>query len=180
MVPTIGQQIKSLRRRFADTIIPVLPLDSFVKEQANLMLATMDWLLDTHEHQYRYEVIENVEYRNLLGKLINDAEAITAEKAIVDSARELLSEAGPAPTEAIIPLRSIIAQNKRLKELVERIYETVTTDTDTDIAKRAKKQLVEVAVLQERRECAFYRMTGFPTDAGELGAVLADYAEPPK
>jgi hypothetical protein len=58
MVPTVTQQLRSMRRRFCDTILPALPPDAeFAREQANLMLATFDWLLDTHEHEYRYQVV---------------------------------------------------------------------------------------------------------------------------
>jgi hypothetical protein len=177
MIPTMAQQLQALKLRVEETILPALPADAaFAHEQANLMLATLDWMLDTHEHQYRYEVVENAEYRELLTKLVSNAGSIHTDKEIITSVHEVLSEVGPEPTEAIIPMNKIIDQNRKMKELTERLYDVLRIHPNKEVARQAQTQLAKVAERQGKLEFAFFRMTGFPKDAPELGTVLAEYA----
>lgn len=178
MIPTMEMQLKALRKRFLETVMPYLPEDAaFAKEQANLMLATFDWMIDTHQYTYRYEVIENVEYRNLVSNLAKDAGALPDEKATVAAVQELLAEKAPRPDEGAFPMKDLINQNVRLKGFAEKLFQVLTTDAGTDLAKSAKKQVGKVASLQERRERAFYRFTGFYIDPEAIDAVIADYAK---
>ncbi len=177
MIPTMEMQLKSLRKRLLETVMPYLPEDAvFAKEQANLMLATFDWMIDTHTYNYRYEVIENVEYRNLVSNLAKDAEALPGEKATVAAIQELLAEKAPRPDEGAFPMKKLIDQNIRLKRFAETLFQALTADAGTDLAKAAKKQVGKVASLQERRERAFYRFTGFYIDSEAIEDVIADYA----
>jgi hypothetical protein len=178
MIPTIAQQLQALKIRMVETILPALPLDAaFAHEQANLMVATLDWLLDTHEHQYHYEVVENAEYRHLLTNLVSNPELKGADENIITSVHEVLSEDGPAINDAIIPLNKIIDQNRKMKELTERLYDVCRIHPNKEVAKQAQIQLAKLAERQAKLETSFFRMTGFPKDAPELGTVLAEYAK---
>ena len=177
MIPTIAQQLQALKVRMVETILPALPSDAaFAHEQANLMVATLDWMLDTHEHQYRYEVVENAEYRQLLTKLVSLV-ARDADDNIITSVHEVLSEVGPAPTDAIIPMNQIINQNRKMKEITEQLYDVLCVHPNKEVAKQAQIQLAKLAERQAKLETSFFRMTGFPKDAPELGTVLAEYAK---
>lgn len=67
MMPTVTQTLQTMRLTMEQTIAPALPADgAFVQEQAGLIMATLDWLVDVHESEYRYELTENEEYRAFL------------------------------------------------------------------------------------------------------------------
>lgn len=164
MVPTVTQQLQSMRRRFCDTILPALPTDAeFAQEQAKLMLATFDWLLDTHEHEYRYQVVENHEYRSLLTAL---SALSGSDRPEIDSS---LAEAGPAPDGASVPLTELAEQNRRLKQHAMSLASALL---DGPEAGAARTLLARTARAQGDRELAFYRSTGFPQDAAALGSKL--------
>ncbi|MDQ0616706.1 hypothetical protein [Arthrobacter globiformis] len=168
MIPSITQQLKSIHLRFKDSVMPVLPDgNDFVHEQAQLISAALEFLIDTHEHEYRYEVIENIEYRNLLNELSQEAAETTPE------VRAVLSEAGPAPQEASIPLSDISDQNRRMKEVSQHLFNALVADSGSTKARRARKLMAATAERQVARELAWYRLTGFPQEPGEIGAVLA-------
>jgi hypothetical protein len=57
--PTIGEQSGAIRRRLTETIVPALPPNAELAiEQGSLILTALDLLCASHEHEYRYEVIE--------------------------------------------------------------------------------------------------------------------------
>jgi hypothetical protein len=169
MVPTITQQLRSMRRRFAETLLPAIPeAEEFAREQAQLMLATLDWLLDTHEHEYRYEVVENTEYRSLLTALLT-LDNTDLDPDLLAEAHDELAEGGPAASEAATPLPELADQTRRLKALVERHCTALLDSAD---ARNAASLLARTARSQGRRELAYYRATGFPQEPDELRAVL--------
>lgn len=169
MVPTVTQQLRSMRRRFCDTILPALPTNAeFAQEQANLMLATFDWLLDTHEHEYRYQVVENNEYRSLLTELVFLAGAVVGEQ-LREGADACLAEPGPAPDEASVPLADLADQTRRLKEHAIRLGSSLLADSGSG---EARSLLAKIASAQGDRELAYYRLTGFPRGAAEIQSTL--------
>lgn len=181
MIPTVAQQLRSIKLRLTETIIPALPADArFAQEQAGLMVATLDWLLDTHEHQYRYEVVENVEYRRLLAELAEGDEATPTDDATLAEVRDTLSEPGPSPHDAAMALGDLADQNRRLKELTRRVFAALSAVPSAEAAQRARALLAEVANRQGERELAWFRMTGFPQAPGEIAAVLAGGADAPE
>lgn len=155
MVPSIAQQLQSLRNTMAETVMPVLPADNgFVQEQAGLMLATLDWLSDVHLHAYRYEAAENADYRALLSALApGDADVSAA-----------LAEPAPPAVGELVELDAVSAQNTAMKELVGRLF---------DGSPEAKALLQGISDRQGEREAAWFRMTGFPKDPGALDEILA-------
>lgn len=164
MVPTIAQQLQSLRQTMAETIIPALPADAgFAQEQAGLMLATLDWLADVQAHAYRYEVVENAEYRALLSELV----AIGDEGDQAETVRVALDAPAPPAAEALPAPADLSAQNAAMKELAGRLFEAHGAD------ERAQSLVRAAAARQGEREAAWFRLTGFPREPGEIGAVLA-------
>jgi hypothetical protein len=178
MIPTVTQQLQSMRLRLMETIIPALPSDArFAREQAGLMVATLDWLLDTHEYQYRYEVVENVEYRRLLAELTGSYGDMITDEATRRGVHEALAAPGPSVRDAATPLRDLTDQNRRLKWLTQRVFTTLSEAPSGDTTRRARTLLAQVARRQARRELAFFRLTGFPQETDDLQAVLAGAAE---
>lgn len=155
MVPSIAQQLASLRNTMAETIIPALPADNgFVQEQAGLMVATLDWLADVQAHAYRYEAAENADYRSLLS-------ALAPGDADVSSA---LAEPAPPPAGDLPALEAVAAQNAAMKELAGRLF---------DGSPEATELLQGISDRQGEREAAWFRMTGFPKEPGSLDEILA-------
>jgi len=169
MLPAVPELLQALKTRMAETIVPALPADAvFAQEQAGLMLATLDWLVDVQAHQYQYEVVENGDYLRLLDEL-----------------REVLGDAGsgrgaddeePVPSAPLVDLDGLRERNRRLKAVAGRLYARIGAQGSPEQADRARRRLADVARRQERRERAFYRMTGFPVEAEDLGTVLRDQA----
>jgi len=173
MVPTVAQQLRGLSAALTKAVIPALdPADGFAQEQAGLVLATLNWVLDVHESEYPYEVVENEEYRGLLTRLAElpvgmaDAELETALKAAG-------GEGPPAGAEPP-PLAALRSQTQRYKELADRTYAVMVAGGAPEDAARARELMLDVARRQSRREQAWFRMTGFPADVeGDIASVLA-------
>ncbi len=173
MIPTVAQQLQSIQLRLTETIIPALPTDArFAQEQAGLIVATLDWMLDTQEYQYRYEVVENVQYRRLLAEFAEGDENQLAIADALPEVRDTLSEPGPSPQDAAMALGDLADQNRRLKDLTRRVFTTLLAVPSSEPAQRARVLLAEVARRQGERELAWFRMTGFPQAPGEIAAVL--------
>ncbi len=176
MTPSISQQLQSMKRCLEETIIPELPKEAtFAREQASFMAATLNWLLQTHEHQYRYEVVENVECRALLSRLSDVDEAGSADCELDDMIRGALLQEGPSASDAAIPLQAVVAQTRHVKQLVSRLF-NVLCEKSAAHGNRARRLLGEAAISQGRRERAFFKGTGFTISDEDLGAVLGECA----
>jgi hypothetical protein len=173
MLPAVPELLKALKTRMAETIVPALPADAvFAQEQAGLMLATLDWLVDVQAHQYQYELVENGDYLALLGALREVRGGAGGEQGADDDEE-------PVASAALVDLDGLRERNRRLKARVGELYAQIGAEGGPDRAEQARRRLADVARRQERRERAFYRMTGFPVDAEDLGAVLRDQSRAP-
>lgn len=174
MIPTISQQLKALKTRVEESLIPELPATAkFAREQAYLIVTTLEWMLDTHEHEYRYEVVENIEYRELLAAMLDRNIDVDLDPALLSDARRLLQEKGPARDEAVIALPDMLAQNRRLKKVSLGIYTALSADHGS--RDNPTRDLVSaVSQRQGRREIAFFRKTGWVQTCDELGALLGE------
>lgn len=161
MIPTVTAQLRTMRERLAETVLPALPDDAgFAREQALLMVATLDWLVDTHEHEYRYQVTKNHAYRAAVATLGPD----DADAAAV------LGRPAPAPEGVAIPLAEVAEQNRVLKEIVARAHAAASRDPAN--RDRVGALVAGLARGQRDRELAWYRMTGFPRAVSGIGEVL--------
>ena len=163
MIPTVSEQLQAMRRQLTAVIIPALdPEADFARQQALLISATLEWLCEVHSYEYRYEVVENLHYRELL-------EALT-DGASDDETAALLTQPGPQPSEAAIALSELADQTIRLKERVAAIYLNGIPD---DRRARAKEIISAAARQQVERELSWYRLTGFPGDVQLIGEALS-------
>jgi hypothetical protein len=163
MIPTVSEQLQAMRRQLTGVIIPALdPEAEFARQQALLISATLEWLCEVHSYEYRYEVVENLRYRELL-------EALT-DGASDDEAAALLTRPGPHPSEAATALSELVDQTKGLKERVAAIYQNGIPD---DRRARAKEIISAAAREQVERELSWYRLTGFPGDVPPISEALS-------
>lgn len=177
MNPTITQQLQSMKLRMEETIIPEINEDAtFAREQAAFIVMTLDWLMQTHEHQYRYEVVENTEYRGLVSRMLAVSDDLVNYEALHAQVQHVLDEAAPAPQEAMIPLRDLNIQNRRLKQLTAQLFETLCQGSKSH-ADAARALLGEVSISQGNRELAFFKGTGFTKTADDLGQLLGEAVE---
>lgn len=152
MIPIVAQQIGAVRTTIAKTVLPALdPNDSFAAEQAGLVLACLDWVLDVHQFEYPYERAEHAENRNTLSALAE------MDPQIADQVQELLIETASAPSD----LAHVREQVRRLKEAVARSYQVLAA-AGSPLAAAARRTLADAAARQVARELAWCRMTGFP------------------
>ncbi len=169
MIPTVSQQLSAIRHTIAKTIIPAInPDDSFAHEQAGLVLASLDWALDVAGSEFRYELVEHGEYRDVLGELL----ALEPAGEVGIRGREALDR----PVTATADLAALRKQNIALKGLVEDAFVALTTGPDGPAVHDARRIVSKLARRQTERELAWGRMTGFPVGAGAIGEVLAAQA----
>lgn len=170
MVPTVAQQLAAVRHTIAKTIVPALDPDAgFAQEQAGLILATLDWVLDVQASEHRYELVEHADARELLSALV------ALGPSGVDDAPAALEESADVPAD----LAGIRAQTLRLKRLSEEAFETLTATSGTPGSDAALRLLSAQARRQLVRENAWFRMTGFPQSVeGDIAATLAGQAAP--
>ena len=173
MMPTVTQQLDSMRATMDRVIIPALAADdTFAREQAGLISATLSWLLDVHESEYRYEATEATEYRTLLAALLDIDGAERNPRS--DKLRAILAEppAGTGPTEG--DLAAVRDQTRRMKHQA-MAFLARSGDAGPDVRRTARELVMGVAERQGCREQAWFRMTGFPQDVpGDIATVLRD------
>jgi hypothetical protein len=169
MIPTVTRQLQAIRRRLTESVVPELPPDAaFAHEQVALIGAALDLLIECHEHEYRYAVLENHDYRVLLGELAALAGGGGDESAA------LLAEDGPTPRDGALTLDAVTAQSARMKALVERLHSGLADDPEH--AGAATRLLAAVAATQVEREASWYRAAGFTADAPPIADRLAGAA----
>lgn len=174
MLPTMRQQLQAMQRRMDETVVPALPADAkFAREQAAFIVTTLKWILDTHEQQYRYEVIENLEFRRTLRDMVLAADHALDQPRLFDEIRAALAESGPSAADAAIPVATIIDQNRRLKQLAATLYAEVSERVGAR-DNPTRKAFARAALRQGEREIAYYRMTGFVALGNDLATVLAE------
>lgn len=170
MMPTVAQQLAGIRNTMTKVVIPGLdPTDRFAQEQAGLIVATLNWILDVQGSEYTYEAVENAEYRALLPKL-----AATAVGSAHDAKAAELRAAAEAEAGVELPtLDALRASTRRFKALVDEFYSALAGDGDGG-AGAARELVLEVARSQARRDQSWFRMTGFPKEVeGDVATVLA-------
>lgn len=156
MTPTVTQQLQSMQTVMQRVIMPTLPADAkFANEQAGMIWATLGWLVDVHESEFRYELDEASDYRHALA-------ALKDLGATVDEA--LLGEESAGANGDLAALRQ---QGRRLKAAVVTAGLALGTPATTT--------LLDLADKQSAREQAWFRMTGFTTTdkPGGIAEVLA-------
>lgn len=177
VVPSVAQQLAAIRHTIAKTIMPALAADAdFEREQAGLVLASLDWAMDVVESEHRYEIVEHADYRALLASLLDAAPG----GGPPDAHAALDAAATPPPD-----LPGLRDQTRALKNAADGTFAFLTDEGTDDAApdgaheataSRARALVTDVARRQTERELAWTRMTGFPRGARAVAEVLADQA----
>ncbi|MDT7551942.1 MAG: hypothetical protein QOI16_478 [Pseudonocardiales bacterium] len=166
MIPSVTQQLEAIKRTLVASVAPELPAEAaFARQQVLLIGAALDFLIECHAHEYRYAVVENVEYRTLLNELAGRAAVPRID------ATDTLAEEGPAPGDAQLQLRTITEQTRRMKVLCEQLYADVAADAGGDLPAVLDLQ-ARTAERQVEREASWYRLAGFTMDAPPIEALL--------
>jgi hypothetical protein len=161
MNPTVTQQLEAMKTTMERIVMPALPPDAkFANEGAGLVWATLGWLIDVHESEFRYELDEAADYRGLLRALADLGGGVLGGGAD----QTLLDEPAAGGDGDLGALR---AQGRRLK--------AACVDAGLALGGPARGLLLDVADRQSAREQAWFRMTGFTsTDKpGGIAEVLA-------
>jgi hypothetical protein len=174
VVPSVSQQLAAVRHTIAKTVIPALAADAdFEREQAGLVLASLDWAMDVVDSEHRYERVEHEDYRALLAALLETDPDNATEHADRGTAQtRAVLAAAAAPPEDLPRLRE---QTRALKLAADATL-TSLGDRDEVAAASARALMSEVARRQTERELAWARMTGFPKDPEAVADVLARQA----
>lgn len=167
VVPSVAQQLAAIRHTIAKTVMPALAADAdFEREQAGLVLASLDWAMDVVDSEHRYERVEHADYRALLGALL-DADPDGG----APDARALLDDTAAPPDD----LPGLRAQTRALKLAADAALTALSARGDTAAA-RARALVADTARRQTERELAWARMTGFPKNVDAVADVLARQA----
>lgn len=166
MIPSVEQQLRSVRRTLADTVVPAIdPADAFAAEQAGLILATLDRVLDVQASEYRYDLLE-----------WQDATALVAALAGLEARGASVAPADGDGAVAPADLDALRAATIAAKTDAERRFRALLDGEDADAARslmgRAGRRVTE-------RELAAARMTGFPRSVGSIAEVLERQAAEP-
>ncbi|HEY2224107.1 hypothetical protein [Actinomycetospora sp.] len=166
VVPSVSQQLAAIRHTLAKTVVPALDADAdFAREQAGLVLASLDWAMDVVESEHRYEVVEHTDYRDLLSSLL-----AMAPGDDVGDAQAVLDATAESPHD----LAGLREQTRALKRDTDAVF-TLLARQDPAVALTARQLVSRVAVRQTERELAWTRMTGFPRNvAADVAGVLRE------
>jgi hypothetical protein len=175
MLPAVSEALEALKTRMSETIIPALPSEAaFEHEQAGLMLATLDWLIDVQSKNYLYEVVEHEEYLRLLESFCEVIGDDDDGRETVQQAREVIGSATRVSSADLVDLDDLASRTRQLKSLAGELFAIIAVRSGAESLRNARQTLATVAQRQERRDKAFYRMTGFIADPEDLGSVLKD------
>ena len=165
MIPTATQQLEAMRDTMARFVLPVIPAEErFATEQANLILASINWLIDVNESQAAYELQEQADQHalgeGLLALGLDGLDATAALKV------ELASR--PAATATLAELRE---HNQALKAMTAGVLEGAHGGAGA----KAVALFMTAATRQVAREQAYCRMTGLAKQAtGSIEDVLRE------
>jgi hypothetical protein len=175
MMPTVAQQLAGIRNTMTKLVIPGLdPHDKFAQEQAGLIVANLNWILDVHGSEYTYEAVENSEYRATLAALADTAAG--SEHADKAAALRAAADAPGAVTAELPTLDALRAQTRQFKAQIDEFYAALASSADAGTA-AARDVLLAAARSQARRDQSWFRMTSFPKDVeGDIASVLASQA----
>ncbi|GAC84612.1 hypothetical protein GP2_024_00390 [Gordonia paraffinivorans NBRC 108238] len=164
MIPTVGQQLFAVRNTVAKVVLPAIdPADGFATEQAGLVLACVDWVMDVQASEFRYELLEHGASRDTLRALL--------ELAADPGAQELLDETAITPPD-LVGIRDQVGQ---LKAAVVRRFEALCEQPE--LRTPARRILTGAARAQAARELSWCRMTGFPQGPpADIASVLEGQA----
>lgn len=180
MIPSVQQQLTSARRTLAETVLPAIdPTDHFAMEQAGLIVATLDRVLDVQASEYRYDLQEWEDAHALVAALAGlEARGGSTGPAAGPSAAGSDPAAGDgAPaTGAPADLDELRAATLAAQEQAEARFRALA---ETDAGDAARALLAVAARRAADRELAAARMTGFPRSVGSIAEVLDRQAAEP-
>lgn len=165
MIPNVSQQLGAIRQTIAKVLVPAIDADNgFAQEQAGLVLASLDWVMDVVAYEQRYEQLEHREVRALVTELIalDPAHGVGEARAALDASAE--------PPADLLALR---AQNIELKRCANTLFGALTETPDTPGRREARRLLTAASRRQIERERSWTRMTGFSGAVPNVGEVLA-------
>ena len=170
MKPDVNQHLQSMCKAMQEIVLPELADKPFAHEQANLILATLNLLVEVQEHQFAYARQEFADLHCLLGAWLEDHPE-HGDTAL----RKDFHEASRASIET------------GLRELCDAITQKACLRTLMDGAPLPPDSLIHALLnryveRQLARETAWLRRTGFIPDAGQVphvSAVLAQQAHIP-
>ncbi|MBD0860360.1 hypothetical protein IA539_03940 [Gordonia sp. zg691] len=164
MIPTVAQQLFAVRNTIEKAVMPAIDTtDGFALEQAGLVLASLDWIMDVQASEYDYERREFAEHRETLSALADlDRSTLSADDS------ELLAATDEPPSD----LAQLRNQVRKLKAAVALAYQR-SSEAGGALATDARRVVAAAAARQTRRELAWCRMTGFPQgDQQPIAEVL--------
>lgn len=165
MIPNVSQQLNAIRHTIEKVVVPAIDADNgFAQEQAGLVLASLDWVMDVVAHEQHYERLEHEDTRALVSNLL-----ALAPSAGADEARAAV-EAAASPPADLLALRE---QGIELKRCANLLFGALTETPDTPGRTEARRLVSAAARRQSDRERAWTRMTGFPGAQPSVGEVLA-------
>lgn len=165
MIPNVSQQLDAIRHTIEKVVVPAIDADNgFAQEQAGLVLASLDWVMDVVAHEQHYERLEHGDMITLVSGLLelDPADGCAEARAALGAAAE--------PPADLLALRE---QSIELKRCADVLFGALAATPDTPGRAEARRLVSAAARRQIERERAWTRMTGFPGAQPNVGEVLA-------
>ncbi len=170
MKPDVNQHLKSMCKALKEIVLPELEGKPFVQEQAGLIAASLELLIDVQDHQFAYVHQELQETRHLVDAYLRAIPADLASRCPLTESRNALATPQDLPT-----LRDLLTQEKSaLRSLMDAYTPLPGSPLAATLADTIERQLA--------RESAWLRKTGFLSNAESIpsiGAVLKQHALTP-
>jgi hypothetical protein len=164
VVPTVTQHLLAMQDTMLRFVLPAISAeDSFAREQAGLIMASLGWLADVNESQYLMEAQENDD-------LVALANGLLELQFVEDDVRVRLEQLVQSVPGTESPLSDLRARNRELKSLTASALDGISTADEP----RAVALFSTSGQRLVAREQAYGRMTGlvrYPD--GALHEVLA-------
>jgi len=174
MVPDVKQYLEGLRKTMSEVILPHVQSDAFAGEQAGLIIASLNLLIEVHDKQYPYEYLEHDEYKRLLRGLLPVVKTATPPAevaAILTDIRTQCDESDAVVAKGLPSYTFLQTSTRGMKTLLTLLLEALASAGQLEVLATCRRHLAPLIDRQVAREMSWTRKTGFDPEAGQLPAI---------
>ena len=164
MTPDINQYLSSMKKALDEVVLPQLGHDAFAKEQAAIMSATLNLLLDVQSHESTYIDQEYQDICTLLGEYLDTADSTSIAQSVA-----------ALPSDALE--LTVTDQKKTQLPALKAVLTTLITNTELKQNPDFQSRLDRYTRRQIARETAWLRKSGFIANGDNQPSIAETLAE---
>ena len=162
MYPSVKQSIASVCKALEEVVVPELNGSAFASEQAAMIVAQLKQITDVAEHQHQYLRVEIEDTLKLLGYWQSGKNITEQECPIYYRFRSMSSDEVTQMMFAEMQ-ESLLALKAEVNQLIEKGSLSLDDATGKQLRRYIDRQLA--------RETAWFRLSGFVGDAGQVPSI---------